>query len=253
MIRSMLGGGIVLAFAVGTASGQFYSGDGFTGSLVLTNADDGSSTVVGDMGLNHSTGMAYNAVTDTLYTRSGGSLYTVNRQTADVTFVGSDFEFLVGLAFRGSAYSTLYAIQPGSQSQLFAISAATGEANLVGFTFIPVVSDVASDREGTMYAATASGRLYTFDPFTAVATPLFGGASLDPRGLDAIGFDSDDTMFGVTSTGDMFVRIDRETGQVTDIGGPLPIGAAAGLAFAPAPATLGLLGAGLIAASRRGR
>lgn len=225
-----------------------YGTDGFTSDLIRIDDSDGSSTIIGSMGLPYGLGLAVNGNTGVAYTRDFDNLYTVDLNTAATTLVGASGSFITGPTFH-STCTTLYSVNQ-STGDFYSVDPSSGTATLVGNTGLNTPLGLTTNAAGVVYVADISGGISTIDTSTGLATVLY--SSVDARGLTSISFDSTGALFGVTLNDDVLVKIDLATGTTTDIGGSLPrqdirgLGFVPGGAAVPEPSSLALCGLGMV-------
>ncbi|MET3730746.1 GEVED domain-containing protein [Moheibacter stercoris] len=102
------------------------------GELYRIDVPTGTYTLVGNSGVANINGMEFNPVNGTLYALSSTGLYTVNTNTAALTFVGNlnnSGGLAVALAIDGSGMGYTYDLVDDS---LYSVNLATGNATLIG-------------------------------------------------------------------------------------------------------------------------
>lgn len=176
-----------IMYGVTTASDKLFS----------ISLSTGAATLVGDLNATLMHGLAYDNSTDTLFGTYGSSfgngLYQIDVSTGHSTLIGNMGQFpnsdtIGGLAIHpvsGDLYGVLGG--PASGSGLVKIDKNTGAAMLVHSYAIQILSGLAFDTDGVLYATDNwSGDLYTLD-ISSGATSLVGNTGLDNAlGLAAI-------------------------------------------------------------------
>jgi hypothetical protein len=245
-----------LTTSVTSRADFLYGTDGFTGDLIRIDDSDGSSTIIGNMGIGAGLGLAVNGNTGVAYTRDFSNLYTVDLNTAATTLVGPSGVGITGLTFN-AAYTTLYSVNQVT-NDFFSVDPTTGTAIFVGNTGLNSPLDLTTNAAGVVYAADQGGGISIINTTTGVATVLF--SSVDSRGLTSISFDSTGALYGITLSDDVLVNINLVTGTTTDIGGSQPLEDIRGLGFVPGatpvvpePSSLALCGLGLACLALRSR
>lgn len=188
------GGEISSAFVTGAQAifsgmdfdnnGTLFTIDGFNDGLSdrLFTIDPGTAmgSVVGDTGENWNfRSVAYDAVSDTLYTLRDNALYTTDRSTGDVTLVGNlsapNLDQLTGFAIDDDGTGWATDIDAAS---LFRVTLATASAEFIGNATSPGTrnwfNDLSFNAAGVLYAAREQGGgVFTIDQSTGAATLVF--------------------------------------------------------------------------------
>jgi hypothetical protein len=162
-------------------------------TLLTIDPTNGQATVIGLIsdpilgvdGLRfNSQGVLYGASWDN--TVSVGKLLTIDPSNGDVltslTLVGSGDSFCAGIAF--DALDLLYGSRGnGSRDEdIDLIDQVTGVLTPLG-PLETIISDVAFAPDGTLYASSPTGDLYTIDPITGAKTLLFNTGIAQLSGL----------------------------------------------------------------------
>lgn len=251
---------LVLGWCCLTGSTTFAAivyGSGGNGDLYTINPLTGNETLIGAMG-HVFFDIGFDTTNDTLYGISGDDLYTVNVSTGASILVGStDVSGSVNInALSNSIGGTMYAAS--SQGQLYTINVTTGAATLIGGSGGWASSgDLEVDSSGNLYITSTTGtggtdQLFEINPANGAGTAI--GTSLgfaDVYGLAEV----NGVMYGFTNAGasDHVITVNLSTGVGT-------VGASYANAFdgtavdpMPEPATLGLIGAGLMVLASFGK
>jgi outer membrane protein assembly factor BamB len=157
---------------------------------------NGNATVIGPIsdptlgvdGLRfNSLGVLYGAAWDTV--NSVGKLLTIDPSNGNVlsslTLVGDGDSFCAGIAF--DSLEALYGSRGssvGREEDLDLVDPVTGVMTPIGPTET-VISDLAFSSDGTLYASSPTGDLYSIDTITGVKTLLFNTGIAQLSGLAA--------------------------------------------------------------------
>jgi hypothetical protein len=153
------------------------------------------------------------------------------RPDADVVLSGK------GLVINSAGAGILYATGTESGGELYTINATTGEATVVGMLGVPELHAMTirpTDRK--IYGLRAEGNsttVYKIDTQSGASVPAM---SIPLGNLRAISFSRGDSLFGATSSGDVY-RIDAATGTPVLLGHS-PGLIYSGLSFSPTSGTL---------------
>ena len=245
------------------ADAVYVTGNGGTG-LFVVNSSTGASTFIGNFGFKGVLTDSFDSKGNLYVIIKGGStasqLATVNLLTGAATPIGSatGIAGLVAMEFApiapdGTHVETLYAASL-STNELYTVSLTTGFVKDIGSLGFANVMDLAWDPfNSTMYAIASSGApgtdssLYSIDLLTGAGT-LVTAISGDDC-LMGLTIDSANQFLAMDhcdSNSPLF-QIDPTTGDLTNLGNTgisLSMGAAT---QTPEPATLLLLGSGLLA------
>ncbi len=125
---------------------------------------------------------------------------------------------------------TMYASSTnGSESTLYLLDPATGEATVVGTTTdMPMLIDISMNRDGELYGhEIINERIYKIDPATGIPT-LIGPTGYQANFAQGMDFDNDDGtlyIFLYLSEGsNLYGTVDLETGAVTPLSFDSPLG-----------------------------
>jgi hypothetical protein len=144
----------------------------------------------------------------------GPAIYTLDQDTGIATALGGTSFGVADLAsdWRPESFR-LWGIR--SNSHLVKLDPILGNGTLIGRFSMPSVTGLAFDIATDRLYATAGGSLYVVDPATAIST--FVG-NTGRRAFDALCFNRDGTLFGVTNPDNLLVTIDKTTGFAQTIG-----------------------------------
>jgi plastocyanin len=164
-------------------------------TLLAIDRTNGNATVIGPIsdptlgvdGLRfNSLGVLYGAAWDTV--NSVGKLLTIDPSTGNIlsslTLLGNGDSFCAGIAF--DSKDLLYGSRGnGSRDEdIDLIDPVTGVMTPIG-PLETIISDVVFSSDGTLYASSPTGDLYTVDPVTGVKTLLFNTGIAQLSGLAA--------------------------------------------------------------------
>ncbi len=209
-------------------------GHGTPSDLFILNPANGS--VVADLGPTgfSITGLRFDPTTGVLYgseARRGvgtGSLLTINPITGTGTLVGSfavPNHTMADITFTKNG--TLYGWAEPSRDDLHIINKATGAATDVGNAGLSTFgSGLAANSKDVLFFTGngSSGPLRTIDKTTGLPTTVatLSGAPMPGRPIDALAFNSADTLYGVNGSfgggTTHLIIINTVTGVITDLG-----------------------------------
>lgn len=246
----------VAVLAVGTFAGSAQAGPLYAAdnTLYSINAATGASSAIASNNSNFRLGLAYNGVTNTMYSLGSftGSLYTLNLANGATSMVGDNNFSMTGLAFSND-YQTLYSMN-GNGGSLLRVNPTNGAGVVIGGGSNQML-DLSMNSAGVLFGG-GFGGIGTFNTSTGAFSRIGGSLS-----WTAIAFDENDVLYGIELNGDALYRIDTANGNATLVGGRIG-GDVRGMDFAvadapandiPEPASLALFGLGAlgIAAMRR--
>lgn len=143
----------------------------------LWNVSSAPGTLVGATGPrnNFDAGLDYNSANGKLYNYNGsggsGSLYTIDPSTGAATLVGSNGQFLDGLAIDVAGHA--FGIDGIFSNALYSVDLATGAATQIGgLGFSPNEQFGLTFADGILYGLNSAGRLYSFNTTTGAGTFL---------------------------------------------------------------------------------
>ncbi len=218
------------------------------GTVVRIDEATGATRIIGNSGLSFQDSLARDSA-GTLYTRQLDGLYTIDSLTGAATLVTRLTGPITGLS--GLAFSPAGVLYGSTLTDLITINLGTGVATRVGgFTNVRPIEGLTFSPEGVLYGVTRlpeiQGRsgLFRIDPLTADLTqlgPNIGG------GFGSLTFAPDGTLLAAGNS--VLVTLDPATGLV--VPGSLrairfDVRGVEYVASIPEPATLVLLGTGLV-------
>jgi len=263
-------------FSAPTEAVTLFGSDVLVEELLTIDSTTGAATTVGAYGPNPPPfsamlGLAFDVNSDTLYgsDTNSGNLVTIDPATADVTIIGALGQAVRGLAFDPNT-STLFGVAiNGAFSNLLTVDTGTGAATLVnppqdiGFTGVESLAfDASSDTLFGLSNGSFIGdpqQLITIDPLTGIGTAVGGIVGGGFPSISGLTVGADGLLYGSDSLSDELLTLDTTTGAGTLVGAfgagheDVHALAAPAPAAAPEPASVLLLGAGVIALVSLGR
>ena len=243
-LAAVVTGGLMLCMATGANAALLYGADG---TLYRIDPSNGSAVVIHSGNSHYRLGLAYNSLTETMYSLGPftGRLSTVDLATGATTIVGVSAFQLTGLTFSGD-FSTLYSLDFNG-GPLVAVDPANASSVVIGPTVNGGLLDLATDSAGNVFGGGLTAGIFSVNTATGLATSIGGTFR-----WTAIAFDESDILYGIELLSNALYTINTITGAPTLVGGSIGSDVR-GLAFAaqcevcevPEPATLTLFGLGL--------
>lgn len=233
-------------------------------SLFTIDSTSGAGTLVGNFGYSGTYSLAFdqsNALYAFTTSSTNSTLATVDESTGAATLIGTGTGISDMMALVFAPDNTLYAAS-WNTNDLYTVDPGTGAVSVVGALGFSNIMDLAFSSNGTLYGLASSGSastLYTIDTATGTGTLVTTPANSCLMGMTITPADQFLATDYCTTNSPLY-QVDQSTGAVTSIGST-GINAPMGLTYqnaassVPEPASMSLLGSGLIgiAAYRRKR
>lgn len=253
MIRNVMIA-VVVAMAAGSAGAQeFLYANNSGGQFIRINTSNAQPAQI--RAGTPWQGMGYNPFTQTLYAYSGTQVFSRNiNDGTDALLFSENTPATTGMTVAGPQFNRFFAIQQG------AAAAYEWDSNGNQVRQLTLISgamlDMATDVFGNLYYAEgfSNGNVWRLDPDTNQSTLVYSGGTGGNGGFTAIGFDSQNTLFGVTISNDRLLRLDLNNNTFVDVGQVSGFGDVRSMTgLIPAPGAAAVLGLGGLAALRRRR
>ena len=236
-------------------------------ALFEIDMSTGAKTSIGTVTANAGTtgGLAYDRLNNIMYVTSTSldSLFTLDLATGAATLVGAYGDPLIvmhGLEYDDST-GQLYGLSSHNTGTFYGINKTSGSATMIGtVTGTLSFQNLGYNSDTDVMYMTSGGRtggatdvFHSINRTTGAVTDIgpLGAGSTNPNGL-AYNFDND-TMYMVDNSADNLYTINLATGAATLVGA-MGAGNLLGLAYVnpvPEPATLAVLGMGVVAILKR--
>jgi len=228
------------------------SNGGADNALVTINPLTGAKTVIGNLGVNNVSSLAFDSNTQTLYGAKFGSdeLLTINTTTGAASVVGSLSHRVVGLTFNPNTGQLLGEDALGDN--FLSIDPGTGTTVVLGSNGEFEEALAFNANTNSVFGTTLDDELLIIDPTdgtSSVVGTLGSGAFVSGLAYDA----GTDTLYGYNGSNDSLVIINTSTGAISStVGTVSAVGGITGMTFAedpivlPESAPLALMALGLL-------